>query len=279
MGLEFRWEHRQPELGLLAVSEAGMARAAALDWSSEPMGVRVAHFRALMVRSIVDAAILTTAPVPPPGTTSWTAPDFSRAEFRSKWAPEVAQLLLRTPLVLLGSSGRAAPDAWQQVITSGGQPALPELGEAGAVPLLAVVAGGAVVAVGAVAWTIGMCYVAQKTAEVIDNELVRRDSARKMIATQGAVLQMVENHTAAELAAGKPLPLSVAESDVLDALLATQEKLALERGRPIPSPFPTGADVAKGGSSILGWLAAAAAVGLAAYYGIFKSPRSTASAA
>ncbi len=277
MSLAFRWEHRQPELGLVAVSDAALARAAALDWSSEPMNVRVAHFRALMVRSIVDAAILTMAPMPPAGTTSWQAPDFARVQYRSPWGPEVAQLLLRTPLVLLGSNGRAAKDAWQNVITSGGQPALPELGEAG--NPLAFIAGGAVVIVGAAVWTVAMCYVAQKTAEVIDNELVRRDSARKMLATQGAVLQMVENHTAAELAAGRPLGLSVAESDVLDALLATHEKLALEHGRPIPSPFPTGADVAKSGTSIVGWLAAAAALGLAAYYGVFKSPRSSASAA
>lgn len=239
------WEHQEPA-GLLAQSQAGLVRAVTgLPWTTgggATMDELVSELRGVVVRTTMVGANLTTHPAPPPGSPAAVIPSLGDASYKNPWGRTVTACLLSTIVLLSGTKGGVPSDLQTHVRTFGG--AAPAFGPAPDVANPWLV--GAAIIAGSAAWTIACCYIGQKTAEVVDRDLARDADLAKMVQTHGAVLQIVEAHTAAEVAIGKPIALNAAEELALAELLKTQAVIAKKTNTPLPTSMPTGGDVLAG---------------------------------
>jgi len=276
MPTDYLWQHSDPR-GMSAAIEAGIARGVARSW---PSGASVEHdamkadVRALLVASFYMVDAFSTLPAQPgdaDGTGNLIIGDRTRAQFRSDERLDVVRTLLETWRTLVVADRKSnAPVTPSDVAgagefsTVGGGAAVPlhPIGEAGfGWPVAAVAIVGVTVQAGVV------CYIADKVASVIDNQLTRREATRQMVATHSVVLQVLSGHRAAEETAGTELPLTDAEKAALKAVQNAQVQAQKSIKLEVPSLFPNLKD--KGGKIIeaasnLGWGALAIA-GLLAY--------------
>ena len=72
---------------------------------------------------------------------------------------------------------------------------------------------------------------------MVDRKLTRDDLTARMMATQTRAVAMVDDHAERERAAGKPIPWTPQELQVLDGLLGVQRQIAARTEEPLPSPF------------------------------------------
>jgi hypothetical protein len=153
-----------------------------------------------------------------------------------------ASTVARTWQLLAGPGKRVALTA----ITTDGEPAglsPPEMtfgDETGFGQILA----GAVIVVAVIGFTVALCYNGQALASVIDRKLTEDALTARMMASQGAALTLVDNHTQREIQAGHPIPYSPQETELLDALTATQRAIANREQKALPSPFMGAVDAA-----------------------------------
>lgn len=153
--------------------------------------------------------------------------------------------------------------------TLDGQPAVlgppdASFGETGALPAMLL---GAVLVVAVVGFAVALCYNGQAIAGVVDNYLTNDALTKRMMASQAAALQLVDNHSQREIAAGgRPIPYSPEETQILGALVDTQKAIAQRTQSPLPNPFVGAVDAAKKGldkaASGFGGVVGLAAMGL-----------------
>jgi hypothetical protein len=249
--MAFTWIHSDSR-GLPAAVQVAIARARARDvsaWapSSESIpGQRVAAVRALAVASLYLANEFSTAP--PPSTVS-VSPEIPSAlqitlpgetQFASKERKRIIESLLGPWFVLANMLASDLGDDVGKavsVVTKDGEAPVDLAPTAQGWGTLAL-GGVAIIAAAAV-----YCYIATKAAEVVDNELSRRESTRRMMATQADVLAIFEAHREKEKQKGAEIPLSSAEKAALDSVVAATNAAAADHTPPISSPFPAGADL------------------------------------
>lgn len=101
-------------------------------------------------------------------------------------------------------------------------------------------------AIGMVLGAATVCFMVDRGALIVDRILARHSDAAALIATQAKVMSVLNEHREAEKAAGKELPLSSSESDVLKLLQGLQDGFSKRNGAagPFPSAIPSGSDVA-----------------------------------
>lgn len=121
---------------------------------------------------------------------------------------------------------------YTQVATEGDAPGYTTLGESakdvGALPAVVWI-------VGTLAVTAVIVYLGEKSAEVVDRELARREQSKRMVAFHGSLASLLAAHRQVEVEAngGKPLPLTDAERAALAALEKAQaEQLAALKADP-----------------------------------------------
>ena len=154
-----------------------------------------------------------------------------------------ASTVARSWQLLAGPGKRVA----QTATTLDGQPAVlspPEMAfgdETGLAPLLL----GAVLVVAVIGFTVALCYNGQATAAVIDHKLTEDALTARMLASQGAALTLVDNHSQREIQTGHPIPYSRQEIELLDALTATQRDIASREQKALPNPFMGAVDAAR----------------------------------
>lgn len=119
---------------------------------------------------------------------------------------------------------------------------------------------GAIVAIVGIA---AVCYIAEKVSEVTDNQLARKEDTRRLVALTGQIAQRAEAHRLAELAMGKPLPVSEADKIEIEALTSLATTVAERKTPPISQPIGAGIGSAVGtGGSLL----AIGALAVGGYY-------------
>jgi len=177
----------------------------------------VRDMRALAIRTVLAAADLSAAP-PAPGPTI-TVPDLSAVAWKSPGHMELAGGLLRTLRVLTLDAAPLQPSVYTN---AGASPVYPLAGSNEAAGWPYVVAG-AVVVLGAAAYAVASVYLGEQTAYVNDRAFRRQDVGNKLMTTHGTLLRLVEQHSDAERAAGKTLPLNDAEKAAFAALLKEHE--------------------------------------------------------
>ena len=114
-------------------------------------------------------------------------------------------------------------------------------GETGFPPLLL----GAVLVVAVVGFTVALCYNGQATAAAIDHKLTEDALTARMMVTQGSALKLIESHSQREIEAKRPIPYSPQETELLDALMATQRDIANREQKALPNPFLGAIDAAR----------------------------------
>lgn len=131
-------------------------------------------------------------------------------------------------------------------------------GEAGFPPALLA----AVIIVAIAGCSAAVCYVGQVSSEVADRKLTQDALTARMVATQARAVAVVDSHSERERVAGRTIPWSPQELQVLDGLLDTQKQIAARTASPLPNPF-VGA-VEKAGEASKSAAEAAAGLGVVA---------------
>lgn len=114
--------------------------------------------------------------------------------------------------------------------TNGGdepEPLSKAIGDAGAAPLIAVVA----IVSGAVA----LAYLGAHALDAYERNLAREADSRRLVALTASSTQVLASHVEADKATGKSTPLSTGEQAVIDAL-AAQIKAYAPTAPPPPKP-------------------------------------------
>lgn len=248
------WVHQaagNPLVSLGMAIDAAQSRAAdPKSWASGSLEDRSRDFRALMIASAYLAQAFSMFPVE--GGTLGTQsavkiniPDDASAYTNAERASIGAALgrtlkLLDQRATILGASGASQT----RLLTIGGSvptpipdSMLPKPTEAGAFPVLEVVA----IVVGAAT----ICFLAERTAQIVDRALARSADSAAMVATQGQLADVLQKHRQAEKDAGKELPLSTAEADVLKRLQTLQDDYSKRNATngPFPELFPSSGGV------------------------------------
>jgi hypothetical protein len=134
----------------------------------------------------------------------------------------------------------------------------------GGVPVLPPEAGAAWVlpAVGMVLGAVTVCFLVERSAQIIDRMLARQADSSAMMTTQARVLDLLNTHREQEKAAGKEIPLTSTELEVLKRLQGLQDDYGKRTaaGGPFPELFPSSGQVTGLGSGVI--LAVAAVVAL-----------------
>lgn len=237
------WTYHDPALSVHLAR--GMTRAASGDWSTGSLAQREDDFRALVVATAYQMAKLTGSATETTSQGGEVAIQIDPAPTRA--APyarrAAAWQLYRTLAVLQGTTTTTDPGE----MMAGGEDAA----DAGGLSLAAVVAI-------SVAGAAAVAYCAHEAGKVIDRQLSRQESTRRMMKAHAAALGVIELHTEREAAAGRQLPLDDASRQVLDRLGAAQNTAAQDLGPYgdfVPKSIAAGAG---SGLSYLPWIAGGA---------------------
>lgn len=247
------WKHSDPRPGgIAAAADAGLARAESGDFGGAKSLV-AADLRALVLRSAVAAMNLSGASLAPGEYGEIQIPDLALATWPSDAHQATGAALLRTWGVL-GLGG--APSAYS-IETVGGAPAAMGQSDPNAEGWQYLA--GFIFLVGAAAYVVNSIYTAEYTSFVADRAMRRKDTGDKLLATHATLLKLVEQHSAAERAAGAALPFSVAEKTAWAALVAEQDHFVDAVTHEAPPPTPKGGGIFSGLGA--GAVLAAAALG------------------
>jgi hypothetical protein len=271
--VDYVWQHTDPR---------GMSAAitAALDPAEVPetQDAKIAELRALLVASMYMLDVFSTVgphPLAPDPVTSAIGAtvlgERTTAQFANPERLGVGRALMETWRIL--AIADAQSNDLGAIASSIVAPQFATLGGAAPLPVPVVKEAGfawpvaAVWVVGIAATAVCVLYIADKSGNVIDNELTRIEATRQMVLTQSQTLGVLAKHKAAEDAAGAELPLTEGEKAAIGALAASQIAAQKAIKLKLPSLFPDLKD--KGGDIIdaaksLGWGALAIA-GLLAY--------------
>jgi len=117
-------------------------------------------------------------------------------------------------------------------------------------------------AIGMVLGAVTVVFLIERSAQIIDRSLARQADAAAMVRTQAGVLSVLNDHREAEKTAGKELPLTPAELEILKRLQGMQDDFSKRNsaGGPFPELFPSGGQVTGLGVGVI--LAVAAVVAL-----------------
>lgn len=231
--MSFRWIHSDQNLTAHVVS--GLDRALRGDWQSGPLASRATELQALTIATVEQMARLVgrvTYSTLPDGSQSvlLEVPDRSNASEPRRAAAGRLYATLR----LLARPTRPATDLETAA----------RITDTGALPALAVVA--IVVAGGA-----AIAYCAHQAASVVDRELARKETTRRMVEKQAAALNVIAAHTARETDTGRTLPLDAASRTVLDHLHAQQKELLEADPEPFADFLP---QQVQAGAGVASWL-------------------------
>jgi len=219
------WIHEDPN-GISPAAARGVTRALRKDWSSGPLDVRVAEFRASLVyRSWLAAKIIGASGMSAERGALGMSPDWSGAN-------EYASTNERARLVAaIGKTGlllrRPMPDRGfdlKTFTTSAG-------GETAALPLVAIAV---VTVIVAVAESAAIAYLAHEAKFVVDNYLARSATLQDLAQTDAQTLKIIDHHVAREDEQGHPIPLDDSERAALGLL----EKRQVEAMKKLNAPAP-----------------------------------------
>lgn len=211
------WEHSDVRGMARALAEAS-ARARAGAWSSDAApglstGSRVADLRVLSLASLWAAERLSRGG-PERGSEPNVA-DIDPDRYTSPERQAAALGLLRTWAIVMPEDDGTGPVAGRTVGGSAFEP----LFDASALPAVAVIT----VVVKWSAITAGAFLVAREAAKVIDRQLSRSESTRRLVAAQAKAVEVVTAHADREAQAGHELPFTAGERLVLSQLGAAQD--------------------------------------------------------
>lgn len=213
------WSHTDPYL--LERSNDALDRAKRVEWSSDSLQLRSAELRALMVRSISAAHELGSIhPHKSENGIAWVVPSFDGATWATTDHNAMATAIVDAWDALAGN--RSGPDVVNTRSGTNGD-------DAGAFPIIGV----AVI----VAITVGVAWIAQKVAEVVDNDLARSAQSAQLVAHIGAVTTLAEEHTTAELQAGHSLPMNDVQRAAIASLSQSSAIVAARTTPPISEPW------------------------------------------
>jgi hypothetical protein len=133
--------------------------------------------------------------------------------------------------------------------------------ETGAWPALLI---GVVAVAGIAAAAVAVIYCAQMAATVIDRKLTEEARTQRLLATQTQAIALVNQHAERERAAGRVIPWSPQEQQVLDTLNGVQRDIARQTHEPLPNPFPGAGTLERGAEKLVSTLGDIALVGAAA---------------
>jgi len=237
------WTHTDSE-GSAQLARALKVQSFRTHPDGSPMSTtdRVRLVRALCIATayVVEDASSGAAGVPPRGEIGplTLGSEVHGDLFRDRASCFAASTVARTWQVFAGPGRRmvytaVTHDGAPPVLTEGG--ALSVIGdEAGFLPQLLL---GAVVVVAIAAFAGALCYAAQAGAEVIDRKLTEDALTQRLLGTQAQALALLQDHTERERAAGRAIPWTPQEQQVLDGLLGVQRQIAAREHVPLPSPF------------------------------------------
>jgi hypothetical protein len=150
------------------------------------------------------------------------------ADFSDPQRLEIATTILRTPMLLTPRRFKV-----RSLVTNEGADPSFGPGSVDAYTGLAPLAIVGIVLIGAAA----VAWVAGQVMPVIDRQLSRSNDAQRLVSMATAAQAVLDGHRQAELAAGKPLPYTAQEDNVLAALLGIQTTIAAKQERPLPDPW------------------------------------------
>lgn len=223
-----QWTHSDPRGLSRALSDA-LARAKAGAWRADAESA--ADLRALVMgsfhtgaffgdrRPTLDGDTLRIEGDPPGGDGGALT---ERAQVARVLVAPWAQLANDDRTI--DPQGRGVP---LHLVTAGGESVRSP--DAGAFPLLAVTA----ILAGGAAYLAAAIYCADRAAQIIDRQLLRREDTRRLLALDAKAQDVQAAHAAREVAAGKPLPLDDAERAVLSMLADQGRAIAGKREAPM----------------------------------------------
>ncbi len=158
---------------------------------------------------------------------------YDAEKYPTPWHLFAASTMLRTlPLLVPDHPSGLIGAQSATIITKDGDPpaVLRNPFETAAIPIAVYVVGTCVASLAAVA-------IAWIGGEVVDRQLERDETTRRMQQSSGNVLELMNQHMEREKDAGKPLLFTDAEKDALEALLSVQKEVANQKRIPLPVPF------------------------------------------